>query len=67
MKVLVALLLLCSTADAGKWEVRAHKQRNRQYENECGITAKKWDTRFKRAQFRLSVANKFSIWGWLMP
>lgn len=70
MKALLALLLLCSTADAGhrchtRCQTGLLKQQNRKFENESGITAQKWQTRYYRARFRFEVARKFSIWGWL--
>lgn len=67
MKTALLFLLLCSTADAGKWEVRAHRQRNRQYENECGITARKWECRLNRSRALLNFSKPFNIWGWLTP
>jgi len=65
MRTILAFLLLCSAADAGKWEVRLQRQQNRKYENESGITMQKWQTRYYRARFRFEVSRKLSIWGWL--
>lgn len=73
MKVLVALLLLCSTANAGRHRCHAkcqaslQKQLNRKWENENGITARKWDVRFNRSWAFLNITKKLSPWGWITP
>jgi hypothetical protein len=72
VKVLLALLLLCSTADAGRrchtrCQASLQKQLNRKWENENGITAKKWDCRLNRSRALLNFSKPFNIWGWLIP
>ncbi len=67
MKTILAFAVLCSTAVAGpsKCEVRMKRQCNRQYENEHGITAMKWQTRCNRSRALLNFSKPFNIWGWL--
>jgi len=69
MKTILAILLLCSTADAGRGRcaVRMKRQENRQYENENGISALKWQTRCNRSAALRNFSKPFNIWGWLVP
>lgn len=73
MKAILALLLLCASADAGRprchyrCQASLQKQLNRKWENENGITYMKWQTRVQRSGALWNFSKKLNVWGWLLP
>jgi hypothetical protein len=73
MKTALILVLLCSTADAGRrhchtrCQASLQKQLNRKWENENGITYMKWKTRVQRSGALFNFSKKLSPWGWILP